>query len=63
LIFVDNFVDSIISIFSCVSQTFSIPGSIFLSFLGGALFGVPLGVTTVAFVAATGASGAYLISK
>lgn len=51
-----------IALYVCL-QTFSIPGSIFLSFLGGALFGVPLGVLTVCFASATGASGAYLISK
>lgn len=31
-------------------QTFSIPGSIFLSFLAGALFGVPVGVLFVCAV-------------
>jgi uncharacterized membrane protein YdjX (TVP38/TMEM64 family) len=46
-----------------VLQTCSIPGSIFLSFLGGALFGVPLGVVLVAAAAACGATGSYLISS
>jgi uncharacterized membrane protein YdjX (TVP38/TMEM64 family) len=46
-----------------VLQTCSIPGSIFLSFLGGALFGVPLGVLLVALAAACGATGSYLISS
>lgn len=46
-----------------VLQTCTIPGSIFLSFLGGALFGVPLGLGLVATAAAFGASGAYLLSS
>lgn len=46
-----------------VLQTCTIPGSIFLSFLGGALFGVPLGLALVATAAAFGASGAYLLSS
>jgi uncharacterized membrane protein YdjX (TVP38/TMEM64 family) len=45
-----------------VLQTCSIPGSIFLSFLGGALFGLVRGVLLVAAAAAFGASGAYLVS-
>ena len=35
----------------------------FLSFLGGALFGVPGGVLLVATAAAVGASGSYLVSS
>eukprot|EP01116_Phalansterium_solitarium_P005258 TRINITY_DN16749_c0_g1_i1.p1 TRINITY_DN16749_c0_g1~~TRINITY_DN16749_c0_g1_i1.p1 ORF type:complete len:296 (-),score=92.68 TRINITY_DN16749_c0_g1_i1:132-1019(-) len=43
-------------------QTFSIPGSIFLSFLAGALFGLPVGVLLVTSVATMGATLCYLIS-
>jgi len=43
-------------------QTFCIPGSIFLSFLGGTLFGLPVGVPLVCFLSACGASGAYFVS-
>jgi hypothetical protein len=31
-------------------QSFSIPGSIFMSFLGGALFGLPVGFCVVTLV-------------
>eukprot|EP01130_Rhizamoeba_saxonica_P015227 TRINITY_DN6790_c1_g1_i2.p1 TRINITY_DN6790_c1_g1~~TRINITY_DN6790_c1_g1_i2.p1 ORF type:complete len:212 (-),score=16.49 TRINITY_DN6790_c1_g1_i2:236-787(-) len=40
-------------------QTFNIPGSIFLSFLGGALFGLPVGLPIVCFLSACGASGSF----
>jgi len=43
-------------------QTFSIPGSIFLSFLAGALFGLPIGVLLVCTVATMGATLSYFIS-
>jgi len=43
-------------------QTFSIPGSIFLSFLAGALFGLYIGVFAVCFVATLGATNCYLLS-
>jgi len=42
-------------------QTFCIPGSIFLSFLAGTLFGLPVGVPLVCFLSACGASGAYFV--
>jgi uncharacterized membrane protein YdjX (TVP38/TMEM64 family) len=43
-------------------QSFAIPGCIFLSVLGGAIFGVPLGLLIVSCVASCGASCCYLIS-
>jgi len=43
-------------------QTFSIPGSIFLSFLAGTLFGLPVGVLVVCSVATFGATNCYLLS-
>jgi len=43
-------------------QTFCIPGSLFLSFLAGTLFGWPIGIPLVCFLSACGASGAYLLS-
>jgi uncharacterized membrane protein YdjX (TVP38/TMEM64 family) len=43
-------------------QSFSIPGSIFLSFLSGTLFGLFVGVVLCCFLSATGASGAYMMS-
>jgi len=43
-------------------QAFSIPGSVFLSFLGGALFGVTIGVPFVCLMATIGATCSYLLS-
>lgn len=44
-------------------QAFSIPGSMYMSILAGALFGVPIALPLVCASVATGASIAYLISK
>lgn len=44
-------------------QTFMIPGTIFLSLLAGALFGVIKGVILVVFSATSGASSCYFLSK
>nr|DAD17821.1 TPA_asm: hypothetical protein HUJ06_019284 [Nelumbo nucifera] len=44
-------------------QTFMIPGTIFMSLLAGALFGVFKGVTLVVFTATAGASSCYFLSK
>lgn len=44
-------------------QTFMIPGTIFLSLLAGALFGVVKGVMLVVFTATSGASSCYFLSK
>lgn len=44
-------------------QAFSIPGSMYMSILAGALFGVPLALPLVCASVATGASICYLISK
>uniref|UniRef100_A0A1D1XSS5 Putative membrane protein At4g09580 n=1 Tax=Anthurium amnicola TaxID=1678845 RepID=A0A1D1XSS5_9ARAE len=44
-------------------QTFMIPGTIFMSLLAGALFGVIRGVTLVVFAATAGASSCYFLSK
>ena len=44
-------------------QAFSIPGSMYMSILAGALFGVPLALPLVCCSVATGASICYLISK
>ena len=44
-------------------QAFSIPGSMYMSILAGALFGVPIALPLVCGSVATGASIAYLISK
>ncbi|KAM9966551.1 hypothetical protein ACTFIR_006771 [Dictyostelium discoideum] len=43
-------------------QAFSIPGSVFLSFLSGGLFGLKVGFPLVCFVATLGATFSYLIS-
>ncbi|KAJ4963744.1 hypothetical protein NE237_023683 [Protea cynaroides] len=44
-------------------QTFMIPGTIFMSLLAGALFGVIKGLVLVVFNATTGASCCYFLSK
>ncbi|XP_072971103.1 uncharacterized membrane protein At4g09580-like [Typha angustifolia] len=44
-------------------QTFMIPGTIFMSLLAGALFGVIKGVALVVFTATSGASSCYFLSK
>ncbi|ONK55802.1 uncharacterized protein A4U43_C10F1130 [Asparagus officinalis] len=44
-------------------QTFMIPGTIFMSLLAGALFGVFRGVALVVFAATAGASSCFFLSK
>uniref|UniRef100_A0A7N0VLJ5 VTT domain-containing protein n=1 Tax=Kalanchoe fedtschenkoi TaxID=63787 RepID=A0A7N0VLJ5_KALFE len=44
-------------------QTFMIPGTIFMSLLAGALFGVIKGIFLVVFNATAGASSCYFLSK
>nr|DAD39203.1 TPA_asm: hypothetical protein HUJ06_013526 [Nelumbo nucifera] len=44
-------------------QTFMIPGTIFMSLLAGALFGVARGLVLVVFNATAGASSCYFLSK
>ncbi|KZV37278.1 hypothetical protein F511_14682 [Dorcoceras hygrometricum] len=44
-------------------QTFMIPGTVFMSLLAGALFGVIKGVVLVVFAATAGASSCYFLSK
>lgn len=44
-------------------QTFIIPGTIFMSLLAGALFGVTKGLALVLFTATAGASSCYFLSK
>lgn len=44
-------------------QTFMIPGTVFMSLLAGALFGVLKGVSLVVFAATAGASSCYFLSK
>ncbi|SPO31190.1 uncharacterized protein UTRI_06010_B [Ustilago trichophora] len=44
-------------------QAFSIPGSMYMSILAGALFGVPIALPLVCASVASGASICYLISK
>lgn len=44
-------------------QTFMIPGTIFMSLLAGALFGVVRGFFLVVFTATAGASSCYFLSK
>lgn len=44
-------------------QTFMIPGTVFLSLLAGALFGVVGGVILVVLAATAGASSCYFLSK
>lgn len=44
-------------------QTFMIPGTVFMSLLAGALFGVFRGVALVVFNATAGASTCYFLSK
>ncbi|RYQ81519.1 hypothetical protein Ahy_Scaffold1g107428 [Arachis hypogaea] len=43
--------------------TFMIPGTVFMSLLAGALFGVLKGVALVVFTATAGASSCYFLSK
>lgn len=44
-------------------QTFMIPGTVFMSLLAGALFGVFKGVALVVFAATAGASSCFFFSK
>ncbi|KAK7360911.1 hypothetical protein VNO77_02929 [Canavalia gladiata] len=44
-------------------QTFMIPGTVFMTLLAGALFGVLKGVALVVFTATAGASSCYFLSK
>ncbi|RZC60338.1 hypothetical protein C5167_022087 [Papaver somniferum] len=44
-------------------QTFMIPGTVFMSLLAGALFGVVKGVALVVFAATAGASSCFFLSK
>lgn len=44
-------------------QTFMIPGTIFMSLLAGALFGVLRGILLVVFNATAGASSCFFLSK
>ncbi|MBA0830662.1 hypothetical protein Goarm_015180 [Gossypium armourianum] len=44
-------------------QTFMIPGTVFMSLLAGALFGVVKGVALVVITATAGASSCYFLSK
>ncbi|XP_042485903.1 uncharacterized membrane protein At4g09580 [Macadamia integrifolia] len=44
-------------------QTFMIPGTVFMSLLAGALFGVFKGVALVVFASTAGASSCYFLSK
>lgn len=44
-------------------QTFMIPGTVFMSLLAGALFGVFKGVALVVFTATAGASSCYFLSN
>lgn len=44
-------------------QTFMIPGTVFMSLLAGALFGIFKGVALVVFTATAGASSCYFLSK
>ena len=44
-------------------QTFMIPGTIFMSLLAGALFGVVRGILLVVFNATAGASSCFFLSK
>lgn len=44
-------------------QTFMIPGTIFMSLLAGALFGIARGVILVVIAATAGASSCYFLSK
>ncbi|CAL5188481.1 unnamed protein product [Lathyrus oleraceus] len=44
-------------------QTFMIPGTVFMSLLAGALFGVVKGVALVVFTATAGASSCFFLSK
>lgn len=44
-------------------QTFMIPGTIFMSLLAGALYGIVRGVLLVVFTATSGASSCYFLSK
>ena len=44
-------------------QTFMIPGTVFLSLLAGALFGVVKGLVLVVFNATAGATTCFFLSK
>ncbi len=43
-------------------QTFAVPGSVALSLLGGAIFGLPLGFPLVALTSTTGATVSYFLA-
>jgi uncharacterized membrane protein YdjX (TVP38/TMEM64 family) len=63
--YTDNNYYSVMAAFGAVYiflQAFSIPGSIFLSFLSGALFGVAVGVPFVCLMATIGATCSYMLS-
>uniref|UniRef100_A0A6B2LGE7 VTT domain-containing protein n=1 Tax=Arcella intermedia TaxID=1963864 RepID=A0A6B2LGE7_9EUKA len=63
--YTDNYYSTVILGFSLTYlflQSFCIPGSIFLSFLAGSLFGIAVGIPLVCFLSACGASGAYWLS-
>jgi len=64
-LYTDNNYFSVLGAFGAVYiflQAFSIPGSVFLSFLAGALFGVRIGVPFVCLMATLGATCSYLLS-
>jgi len=64
-LYTDSNYYSVISAFGAVYiflQAFSIPGSVFLSFLAGALFGVKVGVPLVCATSTIGATCSYLLS-
>jgi len=64
-LYTDNHYFSVLLAFGAVYiflQTFCIPGSVFLSFMAGALFGVPVGVPYVCLMATIGATNCYLLS-
>jgi len=65
LTYTDRYYFAVVGGYSAVYiflQTFCIPGSIFLSFLAGMLFGLPAGVLVVCVLATIGASNCFLLS-
>ncbi|RHZ86244.1 hypothetical protein Glove_53g96 [Diversispora epigaea] len=64
--YMDQYYFNVMTTYSVVYvflQTFSIPGSMWLSILGGALFGLPISLLIVCGCSAIGSSNCYLLSK
>ncbi|CAG8520198.1 6355_t:CDS:2 [Ambispora gerdemannii] len=64
--YMDNFYPRVLAVFVIIYiflQTFSIPGSMWLSILGGALFGLPVALPVVCACCTIGSTHSYLLSQ